>query len=527
MGNTASISAEAELKIYRQLVNEQQNLAANGIEDKAQMYERLEQRHSELSAMYSTTTFVCPKVRFGRTNLQMPILTCGGMRQQETWSPPADMTLENINKHVQANFAAIVDRSMKLGINHFETARAYGTSEVQYGEILKKYPRESYILQTKGVPKAVQSEFRAILEKSFKDLQLDGEGSVGFVDLFSFHGLNRMEHIDWISQPGGCLEVVREYQAAGKIKFVGFSSHGSTEVIVKAIETGIFDYVNLHYHFIGSYVSTGTGPCGGNHAALVAAQAQDMGVFIISPTDKGGALYEPPRALYKACLPLTPIAFNNLYLWAHDIPIHTLVIGAARPEDFDEHVEAAMMYEKRYELLAPVETRVRAMVTDVLGSDFFEKWYEGLPDAFHNSEGMAIGFIYWLWWIVKCWGLYSYAVTRYGFQESALKTWDDSKPVDENTKAFGWVSGVAYRPEREAQLREVLAGHPKADHIVGAIKEIHELLREGGCVKRGAIPTSAATGIALDAGVAGVPASEWTLAYNLQSDKPYCERQVR
>ena len=272
MGNSVSLSAEAELKIYRQLLNENDTLIANGINDEGQKFSRLQQRHNELTNLYSTKTFECPKVRFGRTNLKMPILTCGGMRMQETWSPPADMTLERINKHVQANFAAIVDRSMQLGINHFETARAYGTSEVQYGEILKKYPRESYILQTKGAPKAVQAEFRATLEKSFKELQLEGEG--GFVDLFSFHGLNLMEHLDWIVQPGGCLEVVREYQQQGKIKHIGFSSHGSTDVIVKAIESGIFDYVNLHYHFIGSYVSTGTGPCGGNHAALVAAHAQ-------------------------------------------------------------------------------------------------------------------------------------------------------------------------------------------------------------------------------------------------------------
>ena len=60
--------------------------------------------------------------------------------------------------------------------------------------------------------------------------------------------LYRLEHLDWITREGGCLEVIREYQAQGKIKWVGFSSHGSTDVITKAIETGIFDYVNLHYH---------------------------------------------------------------------------------------------------------------------------------------------------------------------------------------------------------------------------------------------------------------------------------------
>ena len=50
------------------------------------------------------------------------------------------------------------------------------------------------------------------------------------------------------------------------------------------------------------------------------------------------------------------------------MPIHTLVIGAARPEDFDEHVEAAMMYEKRREVIAPVETRLRSLVMDQLGT---------------------------------------------------------------------------------------------------------------------------------------------------------------
>lgn len=50
---------------------------------------------------------------------------------------------------------------------------------------------------------------------------------------------------DWIVREGGCLEVIREYQQAGKVKFIGFSTHGMTPLIVKAIETGVFDYVNL------------------------------------------------------------------------------------------------------------------------------------------------------------------------------------------------------------------------------------------------------------------------------------------
>lgn len=43
------------------------------------------------------------------------------------------------------------------------------------------------------------------------------------------------------------------------MKWIGFSTHAPTPVIVKAIESNQFDYVNLHYHFIGSYTASGTG----------------------------------------------------------------------------------------------------------------------------------------------------------------------------------------------------------------------------------------------------------------------------
>jgi predicted aldo/keto reductase-like oxidoreductase len=189
--------------------------------------------------------------------------------------------------------------------------------------------------------------------------------------------------------------------------------------------------------FIGSYTSSGSGPSGtgGNLCAIEAAKKHDMGVFIISPTDKGGALYEPPRKLYKACLPLTPIAFNNLWLWAHPedtTPIHTLVIGCARPADFDEHLESAMLYPQRRELVAPIQEKLHAMVKDTFGPDFMTTWYKGLPDPYENDEGVYVCYLYWLWWICKAWGMHKYAQNRYGPQQDALKRWDDSKTPDEN-----------------------------------------------------------------------------------------------
>ena len=198
----------------------------------------------------------------------------------------------------------------------------------------------------------------------------------------------------------------------------------------QAIETGEFDYVNLHYQFVGSYTATGSGSSGtgGNYDALIAAQKHDMGVFIISATDKGGALYEPSKKMYKTCLPLTPISFNNLWLWMHPVPIHTLVVGAARPSDLDEHVEAAMKLGDSAALVREIQDRLYSFVEDrsIIPFDtadmpFMTNWYFNLPTPYENDEGIPTGYIYWLWWICKAWGMYSFALKRYASLEDSLK----------------------------------------------------------------------------------------------------------
>ena len=293
--NSSKLSSDNELKIHRQLKAEHVELVANNISEE-NIYKRLHQVGTELENLYTIEKYTVPKKRFGRTELQMPIITCGGMRQQQTWTQGPELTLETINKECQTNFEKILDRAMDLGINHFETARGYGSSETQYGPLLKKFPRESYILQSKVPAKEDANEFRVLLEKTFQELQIDKEG---YLDLFAFHGINKPEILDWVIRPGGCMEVVKEYQNNGKIKWIGFSTHAMTPLIVKAIETNQFDYVNLHYQFIGSYTASGTGNFGGNFEAIQAANKLDMGVFIISGADKGGCLYEPSKYLFR------------------------------------------------------------------------------------------------------------------------------------------------------------------------------------------------------------------------------------
>src|SRR5947207_9559444 len=102
-----------------------------------------------------------------------------------------------------------------------------------------------------------------------------------------------------------------------------------------------------------------------------------MCVFIISPSDKGGKLYDPPPKLRKLCAPLTPIQFNDLYCLARP-QVHTLSIGAARPGDFDEHIAALVHYENAAETIAPIEARLRAEIDRIHGADWSRAWDRAL-----------------------------------------------------------------------------------------------------------------------------------------------------
>src|SRR6516164_6404186 len=226
--------------------------------------------------------------RFGRTELSMPVLSCGGMRYQHKWqdTDPRDIPAAN-----QANLEATIHRALELGINHIETARGYGTSEMQLGRVLPRLPRERLIVQTKVSPQSSVKEFLRLFEVSMKYLGLE------HVDLLSLHGVNNRELLDWSLGKNGCLAAARRLQREGRVRFVGFSTHATTDVIRDAIRDGEFDYINVHWYFVNDL----------NWSAVQAAHRKDMGVFIISPNDKGGKLQEPTEKMAKLCAPLTPM----------------------------------------------------------------------------------------------------------------------------------------------------------------------------------------------------------------------------
>lgn len=297
--------------------------------------------------------------RFGKTELQMPVITCGGMRYQQSWDDLDDKELDESN---QANLQNCVNYAIENGINHIETARGYGSSEKQLGLVLPTLPREKIIVQTKIGPKDSEDDFLKTFDHSMNNLKID------YVDLFGVHGINTPALLRKVLK-GGTLKAIRKLQNEGRIRHVGFSTHGPTQTIVDAIETGEFSYVNLHWYYFDQL----------NLPAIYAAAKRDMGVFIISPNDKGGKLYDPPEKLVNLCSPLTPMGFNDLFCLANN-KVHTLSIGVARPEDFNAHLQIIPHVNNAAEVIAPTLERLEKAAIEILGNDWYKNWMNELPD---------------------------------------------------------------------------------------------------------------------------------------------------
>ena len=287
--------------------------------------------------------------RFGKTNLNFSVFSLGTMRCLA--SP----------KNVQQTLI----KAVELGINHIETASSYGKSEEYLGEIINSelpVSRSQIHITTKIPPTADADKMRWWIDESLKRLKLD------YIDCLGIHGLNTWEHFDFIKQKNGCMQAVEEAIADGRVKHVGFSSHGSLEVIIAAINTGLFEFVNLHYYYFFQR----------NYPAIKLASLKDMGIFIISPADKGGRLYTPPLALKSLCQPFSPLELNYRFLLS-DPRISTLSVGPAIPKELEEPLKFADRIEKLTVEEITIFNSLENHRDSVLGTEKCSQCYECLP----------------------------------------------------------------------------------------------------------------------------------------------------
>lgn len=374
--------------------------------------------------------------RFGKTEFQIPVISCGGMRYQQSWNDKDEVTEEN-----QRNLEACIRRAFELGINHIETARGYGTSEYQLGKILPQLPRDQILVQTKVAPFADVAKFEKLFERSLSLLNLD------YVDIFSFHGINNGETLDHAML---CMDTALRWKDQGRIRDIGFSTHGLTRDILAAIETDAFDHVNIHWYYFFQE----------NRPCIEAARKRDMGVFIISPNEKGGLLFKPSDKLRKLTEPLHPMVFNGLFCLMHP-EVHTLSCGASCPEDFEQHLETVKLLDQAYELVPPIVARLEAELERTLGSEWARTWREGLPEWDEAPGEINVPWVLRLRNLALAYDMLEYGKMRYNLLGNGGH----------------WFPGNKADSAAELDFDGVFKTSPHAEKIPAALAEAHSLLQ--------------------------------------------------
>lgn len=257
-------------------------------------------------------------------------------------------------------------QAVRMGVNHIETAKGYGKSEQYLGKALDKAlaagllkERSQLYITTKIPPTTDGDLLERSIDESLARLKTD------YIDCLAIHGINTKEHLD---AAVASMSAVAKLKSDRRVRHLGFSTHAPLEIILAAINTDLFDFVNLHYYYFFQR----------NAPAVELAAKKDLGVFIISPADKGGQLYTPPETLRQLCEPLSPLELNYRFLLS-DRRITTVSVGAANPQELELPLSLGDRLQPLTKEELEVFQRLESRLGERLGTDKCSQCYACLP----------------------------------------------------------------------------------------------------------------------------------------------------
>ncbi|MEE8329224.1 MAG: aldo/keto reductase [Thermodesulfovibrionia bacterium] len=162
------------------------------------------------------------KRRLGKTGIDVTILGLGGEGVLRTYGNEKEAY-------------ALINKAIDLGINYFESARAYSESEAYYGRALKE--RRTEIFLTSKSHARDKRGALSHLHETLKNMKTD------HLDLWQVHDVRSDDEIGEIFGPDGAIEAFVEAKNKGLVRFIGVTGHHAPLIIKGCIEKFDFDTV--------------------------------------------------------------------------------------------------------------------------------------------------------------------------------------------------------------------------------------------------------------------------------------------
>ena len=185
---------------------------------------------------------------------------------------------------------AMVDYAIAHGVNYFDTAPAYGESEVVTGKALSRHPRSAFKIATKISNMSGRATLEAgqqMFETSLKNLQVD------YVDFLLLHNIQNMSGYNSRFRDNGLFDWILEQKAKGRIRHLGFSFHGSNADLPGLVDLYDWDFVQIQLNYADwKEMSAGWGGNAGETSSEYLYNylvGKGIPVLVMEPV-KGGAL---------------------------------------------------------------------------------------------------------------------------------------------------------------------------------------------------------------------------------------------
>jgi len=248
-----------------------------------------------------------PKRKLGKTEAEVTILGLGGEGILRTYG------------HEKEAYG-LINHAIDLGINYFESARAYSGSESYYGLALIER-RNDIFLTSKS---HARDKIGALnhLRETLNNMNTD------HLDLWQVHDVRTEEDIAAIFGPGGAIEAFAESKDKGWTRFVGVTGHHDPLILRRCMDMYDFDTVLLPVN-----------PAEPAHAnfidiALPLANEKGMGVIGMKVYFRGFAAKIPG---FKSVGPYFRFALSQ--------PTSSVVIGCDNIQQLEENVNLARSFQ--------------------------------------------------------------------------------------------------------------------------------------------------------------------------------------
>ncbi len=193
------------------------------------------------------------------------------------------------------------------GVNYFDTAYIYPGSEECLGRILDENKcRDKVNIATK-LPQYLMRSAAAI-EKTFQEeLSRLRTDHIDYYLMHMFTDIAEWERLKSL----GIEKWIKRQKAAGRIRYIGFSYHGDTEMFLRILNAYDWDFCQIQYNYLDEHSQAG-------RRGLRAAAAKGIPVIIMEPL-RGGKLVNLPEKAKKVLASdsrgYTPAELGLRWLW--------------------------------------------------------------------------------------------------------------------------------------------------------------------------------------------------------------------